>query len=337
MPLLPKSLFGKILLALLTLLALTLGGFLYSVVAMPGSSLTGPLPDLSGEQERAAARMRTTVEHLAGPLAERHTGAPETLEAAAAWLEAAWSDQGYEPRSHTFEAHGVETRNVWVELEGATHPEEVLVIGAHYDSFGGMPAADDNASGVALLLELSRALFPEEPDRTLRFIAFTNEEPPHFQRETMGSLVQAERSRRAGERIVGMLSLECVGYYRTEAGSQEYPALGAFYPDTGDFIAFVGDRSSRAFVRRCIGLFRDQRVLPSEGIAAPSSIPGISWSDHWSYSRAGYPAVMVTDTAPFRNPNYHEPTDTADTLDYERMARLATGLEEVVWELARGD
>jgi len=224
-------------------------------------------------------------------------------------------------------------RNLSVELEGSTLPDEILVVGAHYDSCAGLPGADDNASGVAAMMELSRLFAGADvrPARTLRFIAFTNEEPPHFQGETMGSLVEAKRSAAAGEDIVGMLSLECLGYFSDDPGSQKYPApLDSFYPDTGDFIGFVGDTSARSFVRRTIGLFREHAAFPSEGIAAPDSIPGIGWSDHWSYSQVGYPAVMVTDTAPFRNPNYHEPTDLPDTLDYERLARVTSGLAEVI-------
>jgi Zn-dependent M28 family amino/carboxypeptidase len=182
---------------------------------------------------------------------------------------------------------------------------------------------------------LARALREIKPRRTVRLVAFVNEEPPYFQSESMGSLVYARRARERREKIVAMLSIETIGYYSDRPNSQQYPAsLSHFYPDTGNFIGFVSDLGSLNLLRRVLGSFRKSTRFPSEGVAAPGGIPGIGWSDHWSFWQAGYPAIMITDTAPFRYPHYHASSDTPDKLDYDRMARVVEGIGNVVGELA---
>jgi Zn-dependent M28 family amino/carboxypeptidase len=180
-----------------------------------------------------------------------------------------------------------------------------------------------------VLIELARMGLPAI------FVAFANEEMPYFQSGEMGSLAYAARAAAAGDQIAAMLSLEMLGFYRDEPGSQGYPPpLSWFYPDRGDFIGFVGDIGSRALVRGAIGAFREAARFPSQGVAAPAAIPGVTWSDHWSFRQHGYPAIMVTDTAFYRYPHYHLPSDTAEKLDYLRMARVALGLAAVIKELA---
>ena len=226
-------------------------------------------------------------------------------------------------------------RNVIAEVAGRGASAEVVVVGAHYDTVPGCPGADDNASGVAALIEIARACLPSPPPRSLRLIGFVNEEPPFFQTGAMGSLRHAWAARERGERIVAMISLESLGVYSDAAGSQQYPfPLGAFYPDRGDFLAFVGNLRSAPLVRRAIGSFRRHAAFPSEGLAAPEWVPGVGWSDQWAFWQAGYPALMVTDTVPFRYPHYHLPSDTPDRLDYDRLARVVAGLARVTLELA---
>ena len=187
---------------------------------------------------------------------------------------------------------------------------------------------------MAATLALARAFAGRHGERTLRLVFFVNEEPPHFQTASMGSWVHARRCRQRGEKVVAMLSLETIGYFSDEAGSQRYPApFSLFYPSTGDFIAFVGNYASRRLVREVVGSFRRRARFPSEGGALPGFIPGIGWSDHWAFWQEGYPALMVTDTAPFRYPYYHSVYDTPDRLDYDRMARVVSGLEGVVEDL----
>jgi Zn-dependent M28 family amino/carboxypeptidase len=225
--------------------------------------------------------------------------------------------------------------NLEAVLPGHGAADEIIVVGAHYDSVAGSPGANDNASGVAALLELARLLAGTALPRSVRFVAFANEEAPFFYGDEMGSNRYAARAQVQGERIVAMLSLETLGYYTDQPGSQRYPfPFSLFYPDTGNFIGFVGNFSSRALVRRAIGAFRAATSFPSEGVAAPSGMEGVHWSDHWSFWQAGYPAIMVTDTALFRYPHYHAATDTPEQLDYNGLARVTGGLAEVIGALA---
>jgi Zn-dependent M28 family amino/carboxypeptidase len=158
--------------------------------------------------------------------------------------------------------------------------------------------------------------------------------PPYFQTRNMGSRVYASRSRQRGEKIIAMLSLETIGYYSDRKGSQKYPVpFGFFYPDTGNFIGFVSNLRSRKLMFDMVSSFRNTK-MPSEGIAAPRWIPGIGWSDHWSFWKEGYKAVMITDTAPYRYPFYHTSQDTWEKLDYDRMARVVVGVVKVVSDLS---
>jgi Zn-dependent M28 family amino/carboxypeptidase len=277
--------------------------------AMPGRSFAGPLPPLTAAEESLGDRLRRHVEVLAK--GERN----RDLESPAAYIEA---QLGPRAQSQYFRSGGRRVRNL--EL-GAGE----LVVGAHYDTVPGSPGADDNASGVAVLIELSKMV------EGIRFVAFANEEAPYFLGEEMGSYVYA---RERGKGVRAMVSLEMLGYYRDAPGSQSYPPpLGLFYPDRADFIAFVGDLGVYGFVRKAIGAFRRHACFPSEGLAAPSLIPGVSWSDHWSFRKHGIPAIMVTDTAFYRYPHYHLPGDTPEKLDYARMARVTTGLAAMLKDL----
>jgi Zn-dependent M28 family amino/carboxypeptidase len=209
---------------------------------------------------------------------------------------------------------------------------EIVVVGAHYDSVMGSPGANDNASGVAALLELAKEFCAAGPRRTLRLVAFVNEEPPFFKTGEMGSLVYARAARAQGEKIVAMVSLETIGYYSEAEGSQEFPfpPLRLLYPTRGNFVAFVGNFASRRLLRRSLAAFREAGAFPAEGLVAPEWLVGVDWSDHWSFWRSGYPAIMITDTAPFRYQHYHSRADTPDKLDYGALARVTTGLREMV-------
>jgi hypothetical protein len=296
------------------------------MIAMPGRSHSGPLPALTDAERALAERLRGHVARLAK--SERNT----ELETPARYIEEAFARHGLTARRHRFESGGRTVSNIEVAPRG----KALVVAGAHYDTVPGSPGADDNASGVAALIELAGLLGKE--GLAIRFIAFANEEVPYFLGPEMGSWISAQRSRDEGERLRAMLSLEMLGYYRDEPASQGYPPpLGFFYPDRADFIAFVGDLGARALVRTSISLFRKHARFPSEGVAAPSFIPGVTWSDHWSFRRHGYPAVMVTDTAFHRYPHYHLPSDTPEKLDYERLARVTLGLAGVLRELATED
>lgn len=312
------------------------------IVRMPGKSFAGEAPALTADQRALSDRLRAGVDRLASGVGVRSFMQPRKLGDAVAWIMDGLTAMGYEkieqvwvPTLPGSEAGETPTPNLEVTVLGLIRPKEIIVVGAHYDSYYLTPGADDNASGVAGTLELARRFVGTPQDRTLRFVFFVNEEPPHFQNETMGSLVYAKRCRARGDDIRGAVVLESIGYFSDAPGSQPYPPpLNLFYPDRGNFVAFVGNLGSRGLVHRAISSFRASASVPSEGAAAPGFIPGVDWSDHWSFWQAGYDAIMVTCTATYRNPHYHKPTDTSDVLDYDRFTRTVDGLARVVADLA---
>jgi len=303
---------------------------------MPGKSHQGPLPLPTPEEQRIAQRLEADVATLAGTIGERNSLHYGQLQQAAAYIGDRFRALGYPVREEPYMADGRQVMNVVAELKGVRQAEEIVLVGAHYDSVSDSPGANDNASGVAALLELARQFGGTKPGRTVRFVAFVNEEPPFFQTPLMGSRVHAVSAKQRGEKIVAMLSIETIGYYSDQPGSQHYPPpFSLFYPDSGNFIAFVGNLASRSLLHTAIKTFRDTTPFPSEGLAAPEFITGIGWSDHWAFWQEGYPAIMITDTAPFRYPHYHEASDTPDRLDYGRMTRVVNGAGRVAMELAK--
>ena len=301
---------------------------------MPGKNVS-TAATLSADEVALRGELVADVQKLAGEIGERNLRRYGQLNAAADFIEDSFSRAGLRTRRDTYEVEGRACHNIEAEIPGAR--PEIMVVGAHYDSVFGAPGANDNGSGVAAMLALARRFAGKTTGQTLRFVAFANEEPPYFQTEQMGSLVYARRCKAHGDQISGMISLETMGYFSDVPHSQTYPAvgIGAFYPTTGNFIGFVGNVRSRSLLHRAILLFRQQAKLPSEGGTLPSFIPGIGWSDQWAFWQCGYPAFMITDTAPFRYPHYHEATDTSDKLDYDRFALVVSGMEKVIAELAK--
>jgi hypothetical protein len=321
-------------LAVVAVVALLPIGAFGCMVCMPGRSAKREAP--VADEQVTAQRLHALVSHLAGDIGERNVGHPDKLQQAAEWVRDRLQDGGRAAREQLYEVRGIPCRNLEIELPGSDRSSEIVVVGAHYDSPPGSPGANDNASGAAAVLFLA-SRFSARPalPRTIRFVEFVNEEPPWFRTADMGSRRYANASRDRGDNIVAMLSLETIGYYSDRAGSQAYPfPASLFYPSTGSFLAFVGDTSSRGLVRRAVGSFRANASFPSEGAAFPANIPGVGWSDHESFWKAGYPGVMVTDTAPFRYPWYHKRGDTPDKIDYVRLARAVEGIARVVAELA---
>ena len=296
---------------------------------LPGQSHQGPLPPLTAHQRAAAKALRAHVQMLAGDIGERNHGHPKALASAAEYLALELAGIAPEVQRLPYGKRGAE--NLELTLPGN---QEIVVIGAHYDAVAGSPGANDNASGVAAALVLARELRAVKRRRTLRVVLFADEEPPYFQTDRMGSLVYARACRKRGDRVVAMLSLETMGYYSDAPDSQHYPApLGLMFPDRGNFIGFVANPDSRPLLYQVARSFRKNTAFPSEGAALSAELPGIGWSDHWSFWQVDYPAIMVTDTATFRYPHYHTRRDTPDRLDYDRLARVVVGLEAVVREL----
>ncbi|MBI2752227.1 MAG: M20/M25/M40 family metallo-hydrolase [Betaproteobacteria bacterium] len=296
------------------------------MIAVPGESFRGPLAPLTADESALRDRLKKHVTAVAS--AEHNTWTPGRLEAAARYIEAELRALGYTVRAQAFDSGQGMVRNLEATLTGRN--TDSLVIGAHYDSVMGATGANDNGSGVAALLELARFFRGWQPTHTVRLAFFVNEEPPWFQSEAMGSRVYADELLARGVPLAAMFSLETIGYYSERPGSQHYVfPLGFFYPDRGDFLAFVANLSSRSLLHEAIRAFRAEANFPSEGVAAPALVPGVDWSDQWSFWRHGVPALMLTDTAPYRYPHYHLPSDTPDKVDYDRLARVVAGLERM--------
>ena len=286
----------------------------------------------------SAQQLEAHVTRLAGEIGERNVFRPEALAAAARYIEEEWRRQGYEVTRLAYTARGVESLNLEVTRSGRRFSEQILLVGAHYDSVRGSPGANDNGTGVAALLELSRLFARASPERSLRFVAFVNEEPPFFNSGSMGSMVYARAARERGDDIRLAISLETLGYYSEEPGSQRYPPLFRyFYPDRGNFIAFVSNFRSRSWLKRAVRAFRASSDFPLESVASFEFVPGIGWSDHLSFWRQGYRGLMITDTAPYRYPHYHLPSDTPEKIDYSSLARVTEGLGGMLTLVAQGE
>ena len=309
--------------------------WLWRMTQMPLRSHKGALPPLSTAQSELAGRLSDDVRHLSAAIRERNLAHEGSLQATIDYLRRGLVQAGYTVTEQTYTIQGEAVSNLEADLVGSASSDGAVIVGAHYDSADGTVGANDNATGVAATLELARLLQGSRLRRTVRFVFFVNEEPPYFQTRQMGSVVYARKLKHDGVPVSAMISLETIGYYSNASGSQKYPPLlNLLYPSRGDFIGFVGNSESRELVRRATRRFRESTEFPSEGIAAPADWPGIGWSDQWSFWQEGWPGIMVTDTAPFRYPYYHTAFDTADKVDFERMARVADGLRNVVVSLA---
>jgi hypothetical protein len=298
-------------------------------VVFPGPTVSAPpvSPD----------RLRAHVETLCGPLAPRDSGHPENLDRVAAYVRREFERAGGHVSEQAYEAGGETYRNVVASFGPAVKEGgEIVVVGAHYDAFGGFPGADDNASGVAGLIELAHLLGAAPPARRVELVAYTLEEPPYFRSELMGSAVHAAALKARGVRVRAALVLEMIGYFSDAPASQSvpHPALGLLYPSRGDFIAVVGDFGQVGLTRQVKKAMRRTGLIPVRSINAPGAVPGVDFSDHLSYWRAGYPAVMITDTAFYRNPNYHTPRDKPGTLDYNRLAATVRAAHAAVIAVA---
>jgi len=281
--------------------------------------------------------LRDSVAMLATTIGPRPAGEERSLRMAATWIESSLgpSNMGYKVEKQVYEADGQEFRNLIAELPGGERALEIVVVGAHYDSVPDSPAANDNGTGVAALLAIANAFVGTKHARTLRFVAFVNEEPPFFQTESMGSLVYARHCRERGDNIVAMISLETLGYYTDAPDSQRFPPnLRERYPSTGNFLALVGNTESAGLVDQTARAFRSHSDFPLQTAALPASLPGVGFSDHWSFWEVGYPALMATDTAMFRYPDYHLPSDTPDKIAFPAFTSAVKGLAAAIGDLA---
>jgi len=287
-------------------------------------------PNLSNEEKNSLKNLQEIVRVLAQDIGNRNFASYDNLNKAAAYISQKFKELGYDVTAIDYTLQGRIFQNIVAERPEHREGKEIVIIGAHYDTCFN-PGADDNASGIAALLELARLLKDKELSFNMRFIAFVNEEPPFFMTNDMGSRVYTRQLREKGEKIKGAIILEMLGYYVHKPFSQRYlPLLGPFYPNRANFIVVVGNYPSYRFVDQIVKHFKHATDFPMESLIAPSFIPGVNYSDHWSFWKEGFPAVMVTDTAFLRSHHYHRPTDLPETLDYERMAEVVHGLKNVI-------
>ncbi|MEM6332440.1 MAG: M28 family peptidase [Planctomycetota bacterium] len=307
---------------------------------------TWPAEGPTAQQVACAQRLATDVSTLCDDIGVRSLWNQDGYDEAAQSIGTRFEGIGLRVRQHELicQLDGINPEPVVcvtleAEVPGFGSTSEIVLIGAHYDSYRETVGANDNASGVAVLLELAKRFAHSPRHRTIRFVAFANEEPPFFQSDGMGSLAYARACREAGDAIVAMIALDGLGYYSDKRGTQRYPfPAGIALGPKADFIAFVGRLDARPVVDEALTAFRSNSALPANSYCFPGWVQGVGWSDQWSFWQAGYTnSFMVTDTLPFRYKHYHEPTDTPDRLDYDAMARLTDGLEAVIDRLAAPD
>lgn len=281
-------------------------------------------------------RLRSRVRALCEDYFPRDAGHPEVLHRAAEHLMGEFASFGLPPRRQEWTAGDARYANIIAEAGPLT--DERIVVGAHYDTAGAQPGADDNASGVAGLCELARALAANPPPLRVELVAYCLEEAPHCRTPQMGSAVHAAALRAIGARVRLMMSLEMIGYFRDAPGSQRYPlpGMGLVYPRRGNFIGVVGVFGQSRGLRAVARTMRAATPLPVRSLIATRQVPGIERSDHMNYWNEGYDALMITDTAEFRNSNYHTANDSPETLDYHRLAQVVRGVEAAVRRLADG-
>jgi hypothetical protein len=291
---------------------------------------------MNDDEQAMMRRLQAHVQTLAGDIGERNMWRPPALKDAAQYIDDQWNRQGYDVKRLTYQISGVSYPNLEITREGDLRRREILLVGAHYDSVMGSPGANDNASGVAALLEISREFAAIEPAMTVRLVAFVNEEPPFFMSDQQGSMVYAKLARDRSDDIRLMASLETIGWYSDQPGSQHYPPVfNLLYPDRANFIGIVSDFRSRTLMRRLAQAFRAHSDFPLQTAATFRFIPGVSWSDHRSFWQYGYRAVMITDTAPYRYPHYHAASDTPDKIAYPELSRVTLGLFAALMAIAR--
>lgn len=297
---------------------------------MPGRSCNIQRSELSDVEQALSTNLRRHIEVLAADIGVRHRENADSLERARQYLTHELRSLGYDVAEHHF-AHGIN-----LIAEQAHHLEaELVVVGAHYDTVPVSPGANDNASGVAAVIELARMFAGgASRKRCLRFVLFDNEEHVGQPPTEMGSYAYAKLCRENDERLAGMWSLETIGHFSDAPQSQRYPEpFDLFYPTVGNFVAFVSSANSGKWLRESIQAFRRVARFPSQGVSAPPRFKDINRSDHWGFAEHGYPALMITDTANFRYEHYHKPEDTPDKVNYKSLARLVDALFEALSQL----
>lgn len=329
-------LFSRIIKGLFGVLCLMMfvGG--YTSMQMPGASFQGEIPPANTTEKDIAIDLKYDVQMLANRIGERNTARISGLTAAAKFIENSLEIQGYRIQRQEYWIDGHLCHNIEVEIRGSQLPNDVIIIGSHYDSARGANGADDNATGVAATLSLARYFAGRRPLRSIRFVFFVNSESPYAQTTKMGSHIYAKRSAVREENVVAMFNLESLGIYDDAADSQQFPVpLSLFYPSTGNFVGFIANPGSARLMQNVLTSFREAVQFPTQGIYVPADgLRGAGHSDHSAFWEAGFPAIWITDTGALRNPNHQDWKERTGNLDFPAMARLVNGLRTVVWDLA---
>lgn len=298
----------------------------------PGTLYASSTDPLTAEQLSLREELRADVAHLSVEIGPRNTAdSYRTIVAAERWLLERLEEAGVEGERDEVDLNGAKAANVVATFPGSELPNEILLLGAHYDTAIGSPGANDNASGVALLLATAKRLRDAPLGRTVRIVFFVNEENPFSGGVQMGSRVHADRCRERGDDLVGMISVDSIGYYSSEPGSQKTPTSSGL-PSTGNFALFVSNMDSKPLLDRVVEVFQSESRFPSLGVATDSK--DAARSDHAPFWWRGYAALSLSDTSEGRDPHYHQPGDIADNLDYDELARLADGFVRTARALA---
>jgi len=301
----------------------------------PGESFAGAIPEATVVELTLAERLAADVTTLSSEFGERTLRRYESLSAAGDWIADELVARGLSVQRQELQVDGKTVYNIEAAVPGTTWPDELIVVGAHYDTVMGSPGANANGSGVAAVLALAEALGQQPLPRGMRFVFFTCGQRPYMLTERMGSLAWARATEAAGQEVVGMLSLDSLGYFTEEPDSEHLPRdVAAFFPSVGNYVAVVGDLSSATLGNQVIGKFREVASVPSQLGLGLQSWDAVAWSDHWSFWQCDWPAVVITDTGPYRDPAFNRWNDTAERLDYETMARIVSALQTVVEHLA---
>ncbi len=291
-------------------------------------------PETALKDKTLPNRLKKHVVELSHEIGDRSIFQYNNLTAAADYITEEFEKLDLKVSFQTYLLSGKKTKNIIAQKTGKEKPDEIIIVGAHYDTCFN-PGANDNASGVAGLIELARLLGGQKNARTIKFIAFANEEPPFFKTQNMGSFVYAQKAKKENKKIKATLILEMIGYYSDKIFSQRYPPiLGLFFPNRANFIAVVGNFDNKKLVDKVALSFAEGSDFPIEPIALFNFIPGVDFSDHWSFWQHDFPAVMITDTAFYRYKHYHQTSDTYEKLDYQKMAATVEGLKNVLSNLA---
>ena len=307
-----------------------------SLSGIGGEPRTGSLPALSPEEEKLAGELRHDVEQISFEIGRRDHGKPGSLERTVEYIRRRLEELGLEPGEQSFEVEGFPRVNLWVELTGKLAPKEIVVVGAHYDSYRRSPGAHANASGVAVLLCLAKELRDEAPGRTVQLVFLVNGERPWPGTKDWGARRYADGLAEQGANVVAMLSLDSLGFFSDAPDSQKFPLpTSSVFPSVGNFLAVFGGPSSKAFVQRFVEAWKGHTAFPITGGALPAWFPGIPDSDHQAFARHGWPAAVVTDTGRNRHEDSGSTFDLHERLDYARLARIVGGLERSTLELAR--